>query len=307
MSPPFFSVIVPTYDRPGQLADCLGSLTRLAYPRDRFEVIVIDDGGGEALDAPVAVARRAIDVTLIRQPHGGPAAARNAGAARARGDVLACTSDDCAPATDWLRAVAARLASAPRDCAVGGRMLNALPDNPYSTASHLLIEYLYSYYNAASDRARFFTPNNLSLPRAPFVEMGGFDQSFADGTGEDREFCDRWLGRGHPMVYGEEIQVSHAHPLTLGTFCRQQFRYGRGSRRFHRVRASRGSGRIELEPVSFYVNLIRYPLSRPGAGDKLRLAALLGLSQIANAAGFLSSGGRQVERPAAARGGVGRR
>jgi hypothetical protein len=109
------------------------------------------------------------------------------------------------------------------------------------------------------------------------------------------------------MVYAEEIQVSHAHPLTLGTFCRQQFQYGRGSRRFHRVRASRGSGRIEVEPVSFYVKLIRYPLSRPGARDKVRLAALLGLSQIANAAGFLLPGGRQVERPAAARGGEGRR
>jgi hypothetical protein len=55
------------------------------------------------------------------------------------------------------------------------------------------------------------------------------------------------------------------------------------------------------------VKLIRYPLSRPGAGDKLRLAALLGLSQIANVAGFLSPGGRQVERPAAARDGAGRR
>ena len=81
----------------------------------------------------------------------------------------------------------------------------------------------------------------------------------------------------------------------------------RGSRRFHRVRASRSSGGIEIEPVSFYVNLIRYPLSRPGAGGRLGLMALLGLSQIANAAGVLSPGGRQVERPAAAGGGGDRR
>jgi hypothetical protein len=42
--PPRFSVVVPTYLRPQQLAVCLRALSRLRYPRDRFEVIVADDG-----------------------------------------------------------------------------------------------------------------------------------------------------------------------------------------------------------------------------------------------------------------------
>jgi len=41
---PFFSVIVPTYNCPEKLADCLESLSHLEYPRDRFEIIVGDDG-----------------------------------------------------------------------------------------------------------------------------------------------------------------------------------------------------------------------------------------------------------------------
>ncbi len=41
---PEFSIIVPTFNRPTQLAACLTALARLDYPRDRFEVVVVDDG-----------------------------------------------------------------------------------------------------------------------------------------------------------------------------------------------------------------------------------------------------------------------
>ena len=40
---PFFSVIIPTYERPVPLASCLKALARMDYPRERFEVIVVDD------------------------------------------------------------------------------------------------------------------------------------------------------------------------------------------------------------------------------------------------------------------------
>lgn len=285
---PFFSIIVPTFNRPGQLAACLSALRRLDYSRERFEVIVVDDGGAEPLPAVVAVGQE-LDVTLLAQPHGGPAAARNTGAARARGDVLAFTGDDCAPTADWLVVLADWLAERP-EAAVGGRMVNALGDNPYSTASHLLIEYLYRHYNAVPQRARFLTPNNLAVPAGAFAAVGGFDTSFVHGAGEDREFCDRWLARGHSILYCPEAQVRHAHPLSLGSFCRQQFSYGRGSRRYHESRARRDAGRIRLESLSFYVNLVRYPLARPSQSRRVRLALLMLLSQVANTAGFLWQG-----------------
>jgi glycosyltransferase involved in cell wall biosynthesis len=41
---PFFSIIVPTFNRPDKLADCLESLARLDYPKNRFHVVVVDDG-----------------------------------------------------------------------------------------------------------------------------------------------------------------------------------------------------------------------------------------------------------------------
>jgi len=97
-------------------------------------VIVVDDGGETSLEALVARFRDQLGVTLLRQSHAGPAAARNTGAARAAGEFLAFTDDDCPPATDWLKTLAGRFAK-DSDCVVGGRTINALPDNPYSKAS----------------------------------------------------------------------------------------------------------------------------------------------------------------------------
>lgn len=283
---PFFSVIVPTYRRPQQLATCLASLAKLEYPGDRFEVIVVDDGGGGALDAVVATVRDALPVTLLRQPHVGPSGARNAGAVKAKGDYLVFTADDCMPAVNWLSTLAVRAVAEP-DSAVGGAIINALSDNHYSTATHLLIEYLYSYYNALPGAAQFFTPNNLAVPTDRYHAIGGFNESFVRATGEDREFCDRWTRHGYRMLYAPEVIVTHAHPLTFRDFVRQHFNYGRGTFRYRTMQTSLRAGQMSLEPMSFYLNLLRASRSVARTKRKVQLTLLLGVSQVANAAGFV--------------------
>ena len=67
----FFSVMVPTHDRPEALARCLDSLMGQEYPANRFEIIVVDDGSPRPLD-PVAVGRSIPNFRLIRQPRAGP-------------------------------------------------------------------------------------------------------------------------------------------------------------------------------------------------------------------------------------------
>ena len=287
--PPFFSIIIPTYARPGQLASCLQSLAQLDYPRDRFEVIVVDDDSQTPPAGIIAGFSGEMDVTLLTQPHSGPAAGRNAGAAQARGEFLAFTDDDCAPAPDWLHTLAARLAATP-ECAVGGRTLNVLSDNPYSTASQLLIDYLYSYYNATPDDARFLTSNNLALPAALFRAVGGFDTGFPRAAAEDREFCHRWLRHGQRLAYAPEVLVYHAHALTLRAFWRQHFNYGRGAFHFHQLRARRDQERFQVEPWQFYLNLLCHPFSQARGGRALLLASLMVISQAANAAGFFREG-----------------
>lgn len=283
---PFFSIIVPTYRRTQQLATCLATLAKLEYSGDRFEVIVVDDGGGGALDAVVTPVKGSLPVTLLRQSHVGPSGARNAGAVKAKGEYLVFTADDCMPAENWLSMLATRVVAEP-DSAVGGAIINALPDNLYSTATHLLIEYLYSYYNALPDTAQFFTPNNLAVPAARYRAIGGFDESFVRATGEDREFCDRWTRHGYRMIYAPEVIVAHAHPLTLRAFIRQHFNYGRGTFRYRTMQASLRAGQMSLEPVSFYLNLLRASRSVARTKRNVRLTLLLGVSQVANASGFV--------------------
>ncbi|MGH8007293.1 MAG: glycosyltransferase [Candidatus Binatia bacterium] len=292
---PTFSIIIPTYARPQQLAACLHSLARLDYPRERFEVIVVDDGSESPPEAVVDSCRDQLDVALIRQPHAGPATARNTGVARAKGELLAFTDDDCAPAPDWLQTLAARFAHTP-DRVIGGRTLNALSDNLYSTASQTLISYLYTYYNADPDHARFFASNNLALSAERFRAVGGFDSTVIRAAAEDREFCDRWLHHGYLMTYAPEAIVYHAHALTFRAFWRQHFSYGRGAFYFHQAHARRSRGHIRPEPLSFYLDLLRYRSSQMSGRRALSLAMLLGVSQVANAAGFFWEWGRRPGR-----------
>src|SRR5262245_22867809 len=110
-SHPFFSVIVPTYERAQQLALCLHALACQNYPRDLFEVLVVDDGSTLSQEASVDAFRGKLNVQLLSQPHSGPAAARNYGARYARGSFLAFTDDDCAPCPTWLQTLAAGFVS----------------------------------------------------------------------------------------------------------------------------------------------------------------------------------------------------
>ena len=271
-----FSIIIPTRNRPAQITACLRSVAALDFPRDRFEVIVVDDGS----TLPVT----ASGVSVLRQRQSGPAVARNTGAAQARGRFLAFTDDDCAPATDWLGKLALRFMERP-DHLIGGAVENALPDNPYSTASQLLASYLYTYYNVNPDQPRFFTSNNMAVAAEHFHAVGGFDAGLPRAAAEDRELCDRWLHLGRPMTYAPEAIIRHAHRLTLRTFWRQHFNYGRGAHYFHATRAQRGDGRIRVEPWTFYSRLLRYPWT-VNCRQPYRQAALLFLSQAANALGF---------------------
>ena len=281
---PTFSVVVPTYRRPEPLAACLRSLDALDYPRDRFEVIVVDDGSGAPPTPGPDALPPALDVHVITQPHAGPATARNTGAARARGDYLAFTDDDCMPEAGWLRALAAR-AGPGADQAIGGRTVNALSDNSYANATQLLLDYLYEW-QAEHGGAGFFASNNLAVPTALFRARGGFDTDFPLAAGEDREFCHRWARSGGRLVYAPDAVVRHRHHLTLASFWRQHVNYGRGALRFHRLRARAEGGRDAGTPLSFYLRLVAYPLGQGRSARPLTLTALLSLAQIATAAGY---------------------
>ena len=291
---PSVSLIVPTYQRPRQLTACLTALAALDYPHTRLEVIVVDDGSASPPHAIVASFAERLPVTLHTQRNAGPAAARNTGASRAEGPFLAFTDDDCAPAPDWLRWLVQRAAALP-DHMLGGRAINALRANPYAAASQALVSYLYEYYNFGQGRPSFFTSNNILMPAAHFRAVGGFDTRYPRAAAEDREFCDRWLRHGLGMTYVPEAVIEHFHALTLRSFWRQHLNYGRGAYHFHQNRAQHNHDRVRVEPLRFYLDLVRYPLTAGNGWRSAPIAALLLVSQVANVAGYF------VERAAGLR------
>lgn len=257
---PLFSVIIPTYNRPEQLANCLESLTHLDYPRQDFEVIVVNDGGNTPLKL-ITTRFSSINLTVIEQANAGPAAARNTGAKGARGRYLAFTDDDCTLASDWLKTLAARFAVSP-NCMIGGQTFNALWQNLYATTSQLLVDYLYSFHQTSLPQLHFFTSNNMSLPAELFHTLGGFDTTFRLAAGEDRELCDRWLHHGYQMIYAPEVQIYHAHHLTLSSFWRQHFNYGQGAFYFYSSRSSRTNEEIKVNAFKFFLDMLTYPFTQ---------------------------------------------
>jgi glycosyltransferase involved in cell wall biosynthesis len=258
------SVVVPTCDRPTALAACLAALGAQTV-LERLEVVVVDDGSSGA-DGVAAVTARFSHARLLRQEHAGPAAARNAGARAALGEVICFTDDDCVPEPDWTE----RLAQAIEQGAdvVAGRTLNS--GGALAEAAELI-----AWAPAA---AQPFAPSNNLGCRASVLRMLPFDESYPDAAAEDRDWCVRITAAGHLLRVEPAARLIHRQELTLERFLRRQLRYGRGAYRFRRGTGGR------LQSPAFYVALLRTAFARGAA-----VGALVSIAQVVCALGFASA------------------
>jgi len=256
------SVVVPTRDRPKALEECLAALVRQSAP---LEIVVVDDGSTAQAEIEAIVARHP-PVRLVRLEGRGPAAARNAGARAAGGDVLCFIDDDCVAEEDWAERLAAALEHAD---AAGGATLGT--GGPIAEAAELIA-------HAPAAAAPFTPSNNLACWRQLLVSEP-FDERFPDAAGEDREWCARIVGKGYRLASEPEARVTHNQELSLASFLRRQYRYGRAAYRF---RIARG-GAPRLERPGFYADLLRR-----GFAKGARVGMLVVLAQAATAAGWIS-------------------
>lgn len=254
------SVVVPTCDRPGPLARCLGALAT-QQTNAELEILVINDGRGK-LEAPAA--------QVIRAQRAGPAAARNLGASAARGDVICFTDDDCVPGPAW----AQRLADA---CAHGGAAAGTTIADPAAGAAAAAAQLLTNTLMATSRDAatgglRFAPACNFACHTGAFAQLP-FDESFALAAGEDRDWCARLVASGALLRHVPDAVVVHRPQLGVRGLVRQQLRYGRGAVSFRDAGgAPAGTG--------FYRDL-----ARASACAGARTAALVALAQAAVATG----------------------
>jgi glycosyltransferase involved in cell wall biosynthesis len=202
---PRFSVIIPAFNAAATLARAIESVRAQTWPA--HEIIVVDDGSTDAT-ADVA-ARFGEAVRLIRQPNRGVSVARNAGAAAASGDWLAFLDADDWYAPERLRWHAEWVAEDPAlDCLTGdyeyrddagallgtsmaqhasGRMMLAKA----AGAARVVMESPGEIAAFVADH--FGDTHTLSLPRARFVELGGYPTGFR--VCEDVHFLTRLVAK----------------------------------------------------------------------------------------------------------------
>ena len=211
------SVIIPAYNAKATLGRCLATLSEQTRPPN--EIIVVDDG---STDGTADLARR-YDVQVISQANAGPAAARNAGARAARGDLLLFTDADCAPAPDWVEQMVAPFA----DPAVAGAKGVYQTTQMEPVARFVQIEYEDRYDRMhRRDRIDFVDTYSAAYRRGLFLQTGGFDTTFPSASVEDQEFSFRFAQAGHRLVFAPNARVAHLHDRTWGEYARRKFWIG---------------------------------------------------------------------------------
>lgn len=220
---PFVSVIVPTYNGGKKIGRLLTSLEKQTYPRDRFEVLIVDNG---SRDDTAQVVRSFPGVRYayfdrIQTSY----AARNHGLSLARGEVLAFTDDDCQADPDWLRA-GAEWFEHPEIGAVAGRLFGAESDSEIARwqSRRQILNWQAAIENAPNPP---IITANVFFRRAVFDQLGKFKERMISGGDHDMAWrmiaSGRWQARGN-----ERAVVYHYHRETLQSLFRVFVRYGYG-------------------------------------------------------------------------------
>ncbi len=243
------SVVLPTHLRNDVLALTLEAYQRQTLPRERFEVVVVEDGPPGHAEAVT----RAAGFRYLDAPHApGPAGARNLGAAAAVAELILFAGDDMVPAPDLLERHLWAHEAEP-----GGAVLGHVrwhPDCGITPFMRHVVERggQFSFHSIADPERcsyRFFYTSNLSLA-ASWLRLERFDESFSGATTEDVELGYRLARRGLVIRYRPEALVLHHHHLEERSYCQRMERAGEAVARFVTKHAQDPDPRRRLLPFS---------------------------------------------------------
>ena len=190
-----------------------------SFDRDRYEVIVVDDGSD---DNTAAVAGN-FWARVISIPPSGPAAARNRGVEETRGEVLLFTDADCAPDPGWIRSLVGALNDGDAAAAKG----TYRTEQESWTARFVQAEYESRYrFMKGSKLIDFVDTYSAAYRRQPFLEAGGFDESFPSPSVEDQELSFRLASVDAKMVFCPGAVVVHRHAADPASYFRKKMKIG---------------------------------------------------------------------------------
>lgn len=216
----FVSVVIPTHDRAAELARSAAAVLAVDYPRERFEVIVVDAGSAE----PVAV--EGVDATLALASRDANRA-RNAGISAAHGELVVLIDDDVVVPPGWLRALVAGAARWPEVECFGGPVKPVYDGElPRLCGSHDLAGS--SFWEDDSEHAvGEVWGGNMAVRRSAISRVGGFREGMR--VHQEWEWEQRLLAAGGTIVYLPSAWLWHhrsASRLRVIPMVRQYFRRG---------------------------------------------------------------------------------
>lgn len=296
------SVIIPTHNRGKVLSRALQTIFRQTCPPNAFEVIVVVDGSTDGTTEMLRQFHPACKFLVLEQPNRGQAAARNAGARAACGDLILFLDDDmlCVPnlVAEHMRAHV----SGDRQVVFGP--VYVAPGSPSTLATRRTgLEAERWSKRLRREGGTFpadaFVGANTSVWRATFLELGGFDEEFRHAL-EDVELglrfwqaglhfrfheaavahqiytkSNRDLARGDGDAYGKnEVAVYRKHPQLRR--CSEFAHYSEGpwAKRMARELADRARVPIDLSAALACWLIERFPRNNRFEKIGLRLLAV---------------------------------
>ncbi len=246
-SHPFVSVIIPVHNRPEEIKTCLAAFEALDYPRNRYEIIVVDDASSDHTPQVIKTFHNVMAVFLEQNRQA--AFCRNLAAEKAGGDILAFIDSDCICTPQWLNDLIPAF-NDPCVAAVGGRIDSVYKDSAldqYETVKSSLIMGNRERQSQPSDRMFYVPSCNLLVKREVFLEANGFNERLY--VGEDVDLCLRLQDAGHRVEFRPEGRIYHKHRNRVAAFCKRRFEYGTSEPLLQSLHKNRPK-QIYLNPLS---------------------------------------------------------
>ena len=239
-----FSLIIPTYNRAKLLKECLTSILAQDYSKERYEVIICDDGSSDnTSEAAEYFIKKNRNILYFYQKHKGISAARNLGIMNARGEYLCFLADDYTLDKGYLK-TSLRIMQDDRDIRVVRFGMNIKNNSCFPGVQHFIYRFsmhriLNEELNSCAATLSYSSETNnkikksYSLPasggaifkKSVFEDIGLFDQSLI--IGEDTDMGFRLKAVGIPVFYCRYHLIQRFYETGLKNSLKKFFRNGR--------------------------------------------------------------------------------
>ncbi|MBU2100282.1 glycosyltransferase [Candidatus Micrarchaeota archaeon] len=215
------SVIIPAFNSEKTISKTIQSILNQEVKKE-FELIIVDD---TSTDNTLTEIKKFKNIVLIQQEKNkGPAAARNLGAKKAKGETIIFTDSDCIPEKNWLEEMIKPFEN-PKVVGVQGSYKTKQKS---LTARFIQLEIEDRYDLMQKEMKKkglidFIGSYSAAYRKKEFMEFNGFNEKFPTASGEDPELSYRMEKKGLKLVFNPNATVFHSHPESFLQYIKTKF------------------------------------------------------------------------------------